>query len=133
MAMATGTVNWFDATKSFGFIQPTDGGIDVSFTSALSSAAECVTSTKARRSPTMLSRTGGRQVVSCQSQTSVTKSLPTLSLLRLIDATIGARSWAKTQKRPAAAAAKSAAAAALVGEIISDIQISFGFRTIADD
>ena len=54
----------------------------------------------------------------------MTKSLLTLSLLRLIDATMGARSWAKTQKRPAAA---------LVGEIISYIQVSSGLQTIADD
>ena len=27
--MATGTVKWFNATKGFGFIQPTDDGTDV--------------------------------------------------------------------------------------------------------
>jgi hypothetical protein len=53
----TGTVKSFNATKGVDFIQPTDGGTDVSFTSALSSAAGCVTSTKAGRSPMMLSRT----------------------------------------------------------------------------
>ena len=122
--MATGTVNWFNAPKGFGFIQPTDGGTDVSFTSAHSSAAGCVTSTKARRSPTMLSRTGGRASRQLPISNQRDEKFADPVAPPLIDATMGARSWAKTQKRPAAA---------LVGEIISYIQVSSGLQTIADD
>ena len=47
--MATGTVKSFNATKGFGFIQPTDGGTDVSFTSALSSAPGSGTSNEGQK------------------------------------------------------------------------------------
>jgi cold shock protein len=57
MAMATGTVKSFNATKGFGFIQPTDGGTDVSFTSALSSVAGCVPQRRPEDHPMTLSRT----------------------------------------------------------------------------
>jgi CspA family cold shock protein len=56
--MATGTVKWFNATKGFGFIQPTDGGTDVFVHISAVERAGMRTSTKARRSPMMLSRTG---------------------------------------------------------------------------
>jgi cold shock protein len=55
--MATGTVKWFNATKGFGFIQPTDGGTDVFVHISAVERAGMRDSTKARRSPTRLSRT----------------------------------------------------------------------------
>jgi cold shock CspA family protein len=55
MAMATGTVKWFNATKGFGFIQPTDGGTDVFVHISAVERAGMRDSTKARRSPMMLS------------------------------------------------------------------------------
>jgi hypothetical protein len=90
--MATGTVKWFNATKGFGFIQPTGGGTTSSFTSVLSSALGCGTSTKARRSPMMLSRTSApasrQRTISNQRD----RAFSYLSRLRFLGATRTARS-----------------------------------------
>jgi hypothetical protein len=61
----------------------------------------------------------------------VTKSSPTLSHLRLIDATMEARSWAKAQKTPSVDddVAEVSWSCGLFVEIISDTQVSFGFQT----
>ena len=64
--MATCTVKWINATNLYGFIKPTGGGTDVYVhISAVERAPGCGTSTKARRSPTMLSRTSAPASRSC--------------------------------------------------------------------
>ena len=103
--MATGTVKWFNATKGFGFIQPTRVGPTCSFTSAPSSAPGCVTSTKARRSPMMLSRTSApasrQRTISNQRD----GAFAYLLRLRLMGTTRTVRSYAKAEKRLATTSA----------------------------
>jgi cold shock CspA family protein len=41
--MATGTVNWFNATKGFGFIQPDAGGAAFSSILVQSNGRACMT------------------------------------------------------------------------------------------
>ena len=55
--MATGTVKWFNATKGFGFIQPTDGGTDVFVHISAVERAGMRDLNEGQRSPMMLSRT----------------------------------------------------------------------------
>jgi CspA family cold shock protein len=93
MAMATGTVKWFNATKGFGFIQPIDGGTDVFVhISAVERAGMRDLNEGQKISYDLCRGQAHRQVVGGQSQTSVTGRSPTLSRLRLIDTTRTARS-----------------------------------------
>ena len=90
--MATGTVKWFNATKGFGFIQPTDGGTDVFVHISAVERAGMRDLNEGQKISYDIVADKRRQVVGGQSQTSVTGRSPTLSCLRLIDRSRAARS-----------------------------------------
>ena len=90
--MATGTVKWFNATKGFGFIQPTDGGTDVFVHISAVERAGMRDLNEGQKISYDVVADKRRQVVGGQSQTSVTGRSPTLSRLRLTDTTRAAHS-----------------------------------------
>jgi cold shock CspA family protein len=59
--MAKGTVKWFNPTKGYGFIQPSNGGKDVFVHISAVEKAGLSTSTRVSRSNTKKSRTAARR------------------------------------------------------------------------